>query len=407
MVKSLDFNTVMCYNMVAKHYLKGEQQMTKRFIAAMLALTMCAGSAGCGSVSKGIKDKTSNSANETGTNNMEDNGRIKMLSNLKSENIVYNSFSDGDTNQPTTEETLMLAELALEQYSAAQSGDAEKFKQTFNFEKVLDAMADSMYVSYSVDNSRNEIESGIAFLWAYMLEASVDEETLMNIEKAKRSSVEECKKQLKQAYENFDPDTLDTSIWMQKDSLHPLGDINDKTIVRITLNDFQREDNAMEMHIDIDVINGEYRTSLTNIDAWRIDSDIGILVGDAKCKVNEFADMTAEEVDQRITDENNASTARWIYDFVSDYLAPKKTRSEDPKTVLETDFPQCSSSAGLDLSGNDPEASGDSWIFTLTDSDGTVSFGPFNEEKGLPEYVIYTSADGTVTKYPDNSEDQH
>ena len=385
--------------------------MAKRFIAAMLALTMCAGIAGCGSVSKGIKDKTSNSANETGTNNMEDNGRIKMLSNLKSENIVYNGFSDGDTNQPTTEETLMLAELALEQYSAAQSGDAEKFKQTFNFEKVLDAMADSMYISCFVDNSRNEVEHGIAFLWELMLKISAGEEKLMDMEIAARSSVDECRKLLKQAYENFDPDTLDSSIWTQKDSLHPLGDINDKTIVRISLNDFQREDNAMEMFFDIDVINGEYRTSLTTIDAWRIDSDIGISVGEANCKVNEFAGMTAEEVDQCITDENNLSTTKTIYDFVSDYLPPKKPNGEDIKKALETDFPQCSSSAGLDLSGNEPEADGDNWIYSIITvngkDNGKISFGPFNEEKGLPEYVIYTSADGTVTKYPDNSEDQH
>ena len=167
----------------------------------------------------------------------------------------------------------------------------------------------------------------------------------------------------------------------------------------------------MEMFFDIDVINGEYRTSLTTIDAWRIDSDIGISVGEANCKVNEFAGMTAEEVDQCITDENNLSTTKTIYDFVSDYLAPKKTRSEDPKTVLETDFPQCSSSAGLDLSGNEPEADGDNWIYSIITvngkDNGKISFGPFNEEKGLPEYVIYTSADGTATKYPDNSEDQH
>ena len=358
--------------------------MSKRFIAALLALTMCAGFAGCGSVSKGSKEavngKTSNSASNNDTTN---EGKITILNNLKSENILYHDISVQDSDKPTIEEALMFAELALEQYNAAQSGDAEKYKQTLNFEKVLDSMADSLCISIFVDNSNKDIKSGIAFLWGLMLMASADEDKIMDIEKASRSSA--------------------------KDSLYPLGNIDDKTIVRIFLYEFQRDENALEVYFNMDVINDEYITSLKNIDAWCIDGDIGLLINDAERKINKFAGMTAEEIDQRLMYEENTLTAQMIYDFVDDYFAQKSSVGEDLKEVLETDFPMCSSSAGLDLRENEPEADGDNYIYsflTITaEYDGTVSFGPLDEEKGMPEYVIYTAKDGTATKYPDNSDD--
>lgn len=384
--------------------------MSKRFIAALLALSMCAGFAGCGSVSKGSKEAVNGKTSNTASNNDTTNeGKITILNNLKSENILYHDISVQDSDKPTIEEALMFAELALEQYNAAQSGDAEKYKQTLNFEKVLDSMADSLCISIFVDNSNKDIKSGIASLWGLMLMASADEDKIMDIEKARRSSAKDFDKLIKQLNEDFDPNALEMSLWTKRDPLYPLGNIDDKTIVRIFLYEFQRDENALEVYFNMDVINDEYITSLKNIDAWCIDGDIGLLIDDAERKINKFAGMTAEEIDQRLMYEENTLTAQMIYDFVDDYFAQKSSVGEDLKEVLETDFPMCSSSAGLDLRENEPEADGDNYIYsflTITaEYNGTVSFGPLDEEKGMPEYVIYTAKDGTATKYPDNSED--
>ena len=127
--------------------------MAKKILAAMLALTMCASLASCGKNSGNSEnEKSSRSANTTtkeddtasedNTSSTED--KKMKLTDLSSENILYRDYTDADSDKPAMEESLMFAEIALEQYSAAQSGDAEKYTQTLNLKKNLDSMAESV-----------------------------------------------------------------------------------------------------------------------------------------------------------------------------------------------------------------------------------------------------------------------
>lgn len=383
--------------------------MAKRILAAMLALTMCAGFAGCKNESD---KKNSGSAKEKSTAASTKDGKMK-LTDLDSENILYIDWTSKDSDKPTMEESLMFAEIALEQYSAAQSGDAEKYKQTLNLEKNLDSMAESVNKLNEYFNDDNiSIKNYATVLGVITLFQTLDEETVdKTLEEA---SVQDCDKLIKQAYENFDPDKLKNDIWLQKAQLQPLGEIDDKTVMQIVINEFIREDDDLLMAFDVVLLNGDNKFSLDGIKAWIIDGENGVTITSADCGKNEYAGMTAKEIENEYNLKHNESqdndeAAEKIYETVSVRFAQKAEEGIDAKTVLETDFPMCSSSSGLDISGNLPESEGDQSVYCALNIyeffDGTVSFGPLDEEKGMPEYVIYTSADGTVTKYPDNSED--
>ncbi len=395
--------------------------MSKRFIAALLALSMCAGFAGCGKNSGNSADeKSSRSANNTtkeeDTASTKD-GKMK-LTDLDPENILYRDNTSTDSDKPTMEESLMLAELALEQYSAAQSGDAEKYKKTLNLEKNLDSMAESiMKVDDYFSDGNISVKNYAAVLGGITLIQTLDENTKDKVEEIvedKNASVQDYDKLIKQAYENFEPDKQEEGIWSNRAALQPLGEIDDKTVLQIVISDFIREGDDMIMGFDIVVLNGDNKFSLDRIAAWTIDGDNGVIMGNADCGENEYAGMTGKEIEEaydlrnsKIQDTDEAAAK--VYEAVSVYFAKKAEEGVDAKTVLETGFPICSSSSGLDISGDFPDAEGDQSIFTALSLyeifDGTVSFGPLDEEKGMPEYVIYTAKDGTATKYPDNSED--
>jgi hypothetical protein len=378
--------------------------MAKRIMAVMIALTMCAGIAGCGKNGKDSSKSTKETSSAAGdTDSAGAESEIKALTDLRSENIMYKDIT-GNNDKPTVEEALMFSQLAVEQYTAAQTGDAEKFKQTINFESLLDTMPEIL-TKYFKNNDTDGIMDEVNLLWGIMLLSSADED---EVEKAADDpSVEKIDKLLKQAYENFDPDDLDNTIWAERDTLEPLGDIDENTVLEFVVNDFTRDGDDMTIGFKIVIFNGEYRTSLNNIVAWKINGETGIMFAEAVRRTNEYQGMTGEEIDQQLINMDKSSTgqstARWVYNIVSDYCEEKARSGEDIKTVLETDFPQCSSSAGLDLAGDEPEAEGDRFIWSMTKAsepyDGIITFGAYDEEMEMPEDVIYTSVDGEEYKY--------
>jgi hypothetical protein len=391
--------------------------MAKKVITALLALTMCAGLAGCGNVESSSKetskDNASDSVNETSVTGDEDteqpadskadvtseDGSIK-LTEIKQENILYHDTSDYAADKPTMEEILMFSQLAAEQYTAAQAGDAEKFKQTLNYDKMISVVSDDTEGDISL---RDEIVTS-------RIKDLIDN---MDYEIDRNETVMKMGDLAERAYENFDPDRLEYSIWTKKDSLYPLDEIDDDTVLHIILNYFTREEDAMEMSFDMVIYSGEYSTRMGSIYAWSIDGEIGVNIGSAQRGNNDYAGMTGEEIQQFFRDRASSSVSelipKKIYNCVRDYCTEKEEAGEDIRKALETNFPQCSSSAGLDLAAGEPEAEGDRMVrYEMGVSeiyDGTVSFGPFDDETGMIEAVIYITDDGTVWIYPDLSEE--
>ena len=130
--------------------------MAKKILAAMLALTMCAGLAGCGKVSDNkdsgsAKDKANTASADTDTTEDEKatdsktiEGCMTVPTELNMDNIIIINIPGIRKDSPTNEELLAFAGLAVEQYNAAQTNDSEKYTQTLAFDKIVEPFAEIM-----------------------------------------------------------------------------------------------------------------------------------------------------------------------------------------------------------------------------------------------------------------------
>ncbi|SEK60375.1 hypothetical protein [Ruminococcus albus] len=384
--------------------------MAKKILAAMLALTMCAGLAGCKNDGENsAKDSENTSAADTDTANDETAGRKSgkvgeiFPVELNKDNIFIGDVYVNNTDTPTNDELLTFATLAVEQYNAAQANDSEKYTQTFSFDKVVEPFSEMIAVRHiNPEKDDMSVKDLAMYRWGYMLYFWSDADPSYNDE-----GEEEYKKKTELALDTFSIDN--TALWKDGDNLVPMGEVNGDTIAYVDLQQFVREEDDMYINFDMTILNGNDMFKLGSIEAWYIDGSSGVMVFSAEHSDNEYAGMTVDEVKQKIK-ENKAlnevtEAAHSLYIIMAEYCAELDEAGENIKKKLESDFPMCSSSDGLDIAGDEPKAKGDKYVYDQMHEygypDGKAFISGYNKNLDFIEKAGYTSADGVTGYYPE------
>ncbi|SFC22828.1 hypothetical protein [Ruminococcus albus] len=383
--------------------------MAKKILAAMLALTMCASLAGCKNDNeKNAKEEANTSAVDTYTTNDETAGRkpnkndTPFSGELNKDNIFINDVYVNSTDTPTNDELLTFAMLAVEQYSAAQANDSEKYTQMFSFDKVVEPFTEMIAKRHiNPEKDKMSVKDMAMYRWGYMLYFWSDADPSYNDE-----GEEEYKKKSYQALDTFNIDN--TPIWQDRETLFSMGELNDDTVAYIDLQQFVLEGEDMYINFDMTVLNGNDMFKLGSIEAWYIDGSSGVMIFSAEHGDNEYAGMTVDEIKQKIM-ENKAlnevrEAAYFVYIIMAEYCADLNEAGENIKKKLESDFPMCSSSEGLDIAGDEPKAKGDKYVYDQMHEygypDGIVLISGYDKGLDFIEKAGYTSADGVSGDYP-------
>lgn len=386
--------------------------MTKKILAAALALVMCAGLASCEKASEkkdssSAADKTTTASADTDTTNEEyDCSTEDLTVELNKDNIFINDVYTYSTDTPTNDELLTFAELAVKQYITAQKNDSKKYTQMLAFDKVVEPFSEMIAVRH-IDPNIDEVsvKDMAMYRWGYMLYFWSDfEDTANGLDDS--TDPEDFKKRMNLALDGLNIDN--TPLWKDRKNLAPMDGLNGDTIAYIDLQQFVREEDDMYINFDMTLLNGNDMFKLGTIEAWYIDGSSGVTIFSAEHGSNEFAGMTVDEVKQKIKGDkalNDTNDAAYcVYTIMAEYCADLYEAGEDIKKKLESDFPMCNSSEGLDLAGDEPKAEGDKYVYNEMHesgyTDGKASISGYDKEKDFIKTAVYTSTDGVSGHYP-------
>ena len=299
--------------------------MAKKFIAALLALTMCAGLAGCGNKSDKKDSSTSkasantsaadtDAANDKNTaDSKADDGGITVPTELNKDNIAISGIS-GDCNEtPTNDELLTFAELTVKQYNAIQSNDKENIKRTLAFGKIIDPFCElaqntdiditGLYLG-DVDDDDMSLKEKEMITWGMMLSMCSDLDEA-DTDKADEYDAlgDDLNKRLNFVNDNLDFDEFSALFWNSGENFVPMGELNSDAIMIFELNGFERDGDDMFTNFDLVILNGNDMFRLFNVNAWYMDNTSGIMINHAERSDNNYADMTIDEIKQMIEEK--------------------------------------------------------------------------------------------------------
>jgi len=401
--------------------------MAKKILAAMLALTMCAGLAGCGKVSDNkdsgsVKEK-STAAADTNTTNDEniqaadsktDDGSMTVSTKLNRDNIFFEYISSDCKDVPTNDELITFVESAAEQYHAIQTNDKEKIRQTIAFDKIIDPFCDfvlntdiaAFYLGY--DDCDHSLKDSILFSYGWLLPEDSDSEETYYYNADDNASADEYKKKITHSVDNMNIDELVDTYWKYWKDLVPLGELSDDTVISINLLNFERDGDDMFIDFYMTIFNGNDKFEFNGVRAWYIDGNVGVRIALPEHSDNEYAGMTVDEIEKKIKENDaifhSSGIAKRMYDIMTEYCADQEVSGEDLKQKLDSDFPMCTSSAGLDLAGDEPQAEGDKYVYNEMHRscyrDGKASISGYDKDLDFIEKAGYTSTDGVTGYYP-------
>ena len=397
--------------------------MAKKILAAMLALTMCAGLAGCGKVSENkdsssAKDKANTASADTDTTEDEKatdsktiEGCMTVPTELNMDNIIIINIPGIRKDSPTNEELLAFAGLAVEQYNAAQTNDSEKYTQTLAFDKIVEPFAEIMTKMNLHGERPSSSKEKVMYNCGYMLfecsdNADIKTDDFIDIDSDDSAMTEGFKSMTQLALDGFNIDK--TPLWENRKELVPMGELNRDTIIGFDLNGFERDGDDMFINFDMGILNGNDMFDFINIEAWYMDGTAGIIMDPPEHDDNIYADMTVYEIKQKLEEESiepySLVAAKKVYNIVSEYRAEQEAVGEDFKKKIESVFPMCTSSSGLDLAGDEPQAEGDKYVYDQMHRsgypDGKAFIYDYFENADFYKLTGYTSTGGVTEFYP-------
>lgn len=397
--------------------------MAKKILAAMLALTMCAGLASCGKVSENkdsssAKDKANTASADTDTTEDEKatdsktiEGCMTVPTELNMDNIIIINIPGIRKDSPTNEEILAFVGLAVEQYNAAQTNDSEKYTQTLAFDKIVEPFAEIMTKMNLHGERPSSSKEKVMYNCGYMLfecsdNADIKTDDFIDIDSDDSAMTEGFKSMTQLALDGFNIDK--TPLWENREELVPMGELNGNTIIGFKLNGFELDGDDMFINFDMSILNGNDMFDFVNIEAWYMDGTAGIIMDPPEHDDNTYSDMTVDAIKKKIKREYDGPycvvVSETLYYIMSEYRIEQKAEGEDFKKKLENDFPMCTSSEGLDLAGDEPQAEGDKYVYTkMYESgyrDGKAFISGYDEERDFIEMAGYTSTDGNSGRFP-------
>lgn len=401
--------------------------MSRKLIAAIFALTMCAALVSCDLAGKGdgsedTADSSIAAQKGSGGDDSFDEGAEAPAGvsydaefDISPENVVFTGKML--ETMPTADEAAILADLALGQYRAANEGDGYRYIGLMNFTPVRRIMAEEVFepdfekIMSMQGLARNTVGTEMYYA-LYNLQNSEGKDALEMYE-----GKEAYMDNLQSAIDAIDVNDSHVSEALSKTAfgeigmLDALNGIGEDTVVGVRVVRFDREGDDIFVDLNMEVFGGDNKYVMKGIYGWRVDGEWGILIGQAEVVENPCAGMTAQETadyiamaEEAAEAEKAASTdpaAQAVYNAVMGYVTRREsTVGIRAKESLATDFDELTSDTGLDLGGAEPSAPGDKAVYEDMIAQGYD--GVIRIIAGGENYVdkaFYTYPDGSTGEY--------
>ena len=317
--------------------------MTKKILAAALALVMCAGLAACGnkkddkdtsskaSKSAGTDKQTTadetasdesepdatttdagtaeNAGPEVNTDNMYQTADVTMK--LINNNIIYideNNLED----RPTDEEVQKAIDAIFKQYKAAEDKDTQAFLDTMNFGILNEPAAElcDLVFKYDNDHSSEEFQQELVDTKQSTKYAVVDDviglleqlgdtdinDQLNDAMEAKdgakiRELMPKLTDSVKPGVEAIKTNLDETSIFNSKEDIQKIGEFGDDATYGFFLEYCGRYEDQLYMRLTFSVLAGDKEYDFGGIETWSVGDEIGVFLTGEAYEVDMEEDM--------------------------------------------------------------------------------------------------------------------
>lgn len=337
--------------------------MTKRLIAAIAALTMCAAVTGCGKAaengdssvktttsaassenseaeesaeeesgeSQGGKEEVSDesSAEDKSGNDDGDSsiGEVTVIDDpdweedpdydikLMGDNIIL--VDDlGQGARPTDEELAKMMDAAVTQYNAAQAQDVNAFLDSMRLDIIRAPMIEMSALAFAaVDGDEfdellegQEVKFEVMDDISFLLMALGDKEISEEIVTLEVGDPEEAGRLIGKLFDSVSADNITSNedlyytIW--NDELTELGETDENTTYAAYVDRYEDHGSEMYCQLDILVMHNGYEYDMYGVDIWCVNGEYGVLIDTAYSLENEWMEgMTPQEIYEMVLGE--------------------------------------------------------------------------------------------------------
>ena len=309
---------IICTN--ALYYIVYQKEtiiLLKKITAAVLAVMMCASLAACGNVDTGSEggrsgaepeettaaqtEAPAESAVADETESTEDQkpageGGTVSLDAVDMNNTYIENHAN-NRREVTAEEMMPFIRSVLDQYSAAQEKDSERFIDLMGYKELsgdIAAMLKKGQGELYVDDEDYSVKEGMLYYLGIMLALSVEDVADLDLEAMAVNSDEENKKALDDALSKLSAEKMNFGIY--NEDLTPLSEFDSSTIIGMDIEVLDEEGDDIMLRFDMSVLNGKDEFDMDGVVAWRIDGKTGCIIESAERVDNEFEGMTIDEI---------------------------------------------------------------------------------------------------------------
>lgn len=321
--------------------------MTRKILAALAALAMCMGAAGCANTEEGgespaepataaaessaaegedaAADEGGDSQSSEGgqpanTNDFAGDGEVRPTYGygvrLTSDNIIYFNESDS-VGGPTDEELTAMTAAAAVQYRAAASRDMQAFLDSFDLDSIREPMTDMIFEGRDVlsGDEFDEFIAGRELKYevmndiAELLDDAGDEGVLEEIGKAVDADYDETARLINLLFDSmtadreYGGDAFRLTVWDDED-LRDMSDLSENVTYAVIVYRCESHEGEMYCNFDMMVIDDGYEYYIDDVDAWCIGGEYGVFAHSSGWFDDDgYVGMTAQEIYEQMLGE--------------------------------------------------------------------------------------------------------
>ena len=321
--------------------------MQKKFLAVLMAVTLCTGAAACGKTTEAVTPAENNSemiAAETGTTLSSDESTQEVPTEPEDRNVMPDSitvFGDSimklhDGNiltiyppdldaEPTDDELNAIVNAALTQYRAAEAQDLDAYIRSFRFADLAGPTAEVLWEKSQLpedcDYSMQMKAAGLEAKYEIVEDMIVNTEELIDASYKKQfqkmsdasalTSLDDTQTFFRQAYESITAESQTVkdhidheTLFDTEDAITPLAGIDEHTVYTVYIDHCSRDEkNDLYLYCDILLQTEETQYEMHNVFVWNIGGNCGVCLDDRLLEESvpdEVKGKTAQELFEEI-----------------------------------------------------------------------------------------------------------
>ena len=271
--------------------------MSKRVIAALLAMMMCAGAVSCGK--NDLKATEQTSGNETAETD-KGTGISIDTDNI----IIDNSVAQSEVDM-SKEDIAQFLELCAHQYDAVVRNDNSEILRTLNLKPVAEPSADAIRdIILNDDIGDSDMAKYRALYTTGMLMLENDMPGADTYELDKDEDGSKFRTMMKNYATSLTAEDIESKGIAEylcssgDEELAPIGKLDSNTVCGIQPDTYLREGNDIYMNCDICIYNGDHAYTLNEVILWRVGDECGVVVGSVFNEDNPYKGMNAKEIQE-------------------------------------------------------------------------------------------------------------